>query len=69
MCVPGRASSRGLVLVAGLMEKVVFGVSFGYLVITHIYRQVYDYGGYTLDITVSVNSIIAQRHVRSVFAQ
>ena len=51
------------------MEKVVFGVSFGYLVITHIYRQVYDYGGYTLDITVSVNSIIAQRHVRSVFAQ
>ena len=29
----------------------MFTVSFGYLCITHIYRQVYDYGGYTLDIT------------------
>lgn len=35
----------------GVMEKVVFVVAMGYLCVTHIYRMVYDYGGYTLDIT------------------
>ncbi|ELU07319.1 hypothetical protein CAPTEDRAFT_24585, partial [Capitella teleta] len=35
----------------GIMEKAVFVVSMGYLAVMHIYRQVYDYGGYTLDIT------------------
>lgn len=35
----------------GIMEKVVFLVAMGYLCVTHIYRMVYDYGGYTLDIT------------------
>ena len=35
----------------GIMEKGVFVVSMGYLAIMHIYRQIYDYGGYTLDIT------------------
>lgn len=35
----------------GIMEKGVFVVAMGYLCVTHIYRMVYDYGGYTLDIT------------------
>lgn len=35
----------------GLMEKAVLVVSVGYLCICHFYRTVYDYGGYTLDIT------------------
>ncbi|KAH9496189.1 Lysophospholipid acyltransferase 2 [Bulinus truncatus] len=30
---------------------LVFVFSMGYLSVCHIYRQVYDYGGYTLDIT------------------
>lgn len=30
---------------------VCFGVSLGYLSVLHVYRQIYDYGGYTLDIT------------------
>ena len=40
-----------LALKPGLMEKAVFVVSMGYLAVMHIYRQIYDYGGYTLDIT------------------
>lgn len=35
----------------GLMEKVVFVIAMGYLCVTHIYRMIYDYGGYTLDVT------------------
>lgn len=35
----------------GLMEKVVFIFAMGYLSVTHIYRMIYDYGGYTLDVT------------------
>lgn len=33
------------------MPKVTFAVALGYLAVLHIYRQTYDYGGYTLDIT------------------
>jgi len=39
----------------GVMEKAVFAWAMGYLCCGHIYRLVYDYGGYTLDITGSVN--------------
>ena len=35
----------------GVMEKVVLLVAMSYLAMCHIYRVVYDYGGYTLDIT------------------
>ncbi|XP_064597349.1 lysophospholipid acyltransferase 6-like [Liolophura sinensis] len=34
-----------------ISHKVVFVVVLGYLSVAHIYRQIYDYGGYTLDIT------------------
>jgi len=43
------------VLRPGVMEKAVFAWAMGYLCCGHIYRLVYDYGGYTLDITGSVN--------------
>ncbi|XP_064652034.1 lysophospholipid acyltransferase 1-like isoform X2 [Lineus longissimus] len=33
------------------MHIVTFIAAMSYLAITHIYRQIYDYGGYTLDIT------------------
>ncbi|XP_046574598.1 lysophospholipid acyltransferase 2-like [Haliotis rubra] len=33
------------------MHKAVFGFAMLYLSVTHIFRQIYDYGGYTLDIT------------------
>nr|KAI8732524.1 membrane-bound O-acyltransferase domain-containing protein 2 [Biomphalaria glabrata] len=32
-------------------HALVFVFSMGYLSVCHIYRQIYDYGGYTLDIT------------------
>lgn len=35
----------------GIMEKAVFMAAMAYLCICHIYRTIYDYGGYTLDIT------------------
>lgn len=35
----------------GSMEILVFILSMGYVSVCHIYRQIYDYGGYTLDIT------------------
>lgn len=35
----------------GIMEKAVFVFAMVYLCVCHIYRLVYDYGGYTLDIT------------------
>ncbi|ESO06250.1 hypothetical protein HELRODRAFT_120427, partial [Helobdella robusta] len=35
----------------GPMEKIVLGSAVSYLCITHIYRMIYDYGGFTLDIT------------------
>lgn len=35
----------------GLMEKAVLIAAIAYLSICHFYRSVYDYGGYTLDIT------------------
>ena len=35
----------------GIMEKAVLLVAMVYLAMCHIYRVVYDYGGYTLDIT------------------
>lgn len=35
----------------GLMEKAVLFAALAYLCICHFYRTVYDYGGYTLDIT------------------
>jgi len=38
----------------GIMEKAVFVWAMGYLCFGHIYRMYYDYGGYTLDITGSV---------------
>lgn len=38
-------------LVPSHVHMVCFIVSLGYLAVMHIYRQVYDYGGYTLDIT------------------
>jgi len=38
----------------GIMEKAVFAWAMGYLCFGHIYRLYYDYGGYTLDITGSV---------------
>ena len=30
---------------------ICFVVSMGYLAVMHLYRLIYDYGGYTLDIT------------------
>ena len=33
------------------MPKITFVITLGYLAVAHIYRQIYDYGGYTLDIT------------------
>ncbi|CAD5112577.1 DgyrCDS1789 [Dimorphilus gyrociliatus] len=36
---------------AGSMEILVFLLSMGHVSVCHIYRQLYDYGGYTLDIT------------------
>jgi lysophospholipid acyltransferase 1/2 len=35
----------------GVMEKVVLIVAMAYLCVCHTYRMIYDYGGYTLDIT------------------
>lgn len=35
----------------GIMEKVVLVAAIAYLCICHSYRTIYDYGGYTLDIT------------------
>ena len=32
-------------------QLVVFVISMGYLAVGHIYRLVYDYGGYTIDIS------------------
>ncbi|KAJ8321692.1 hypothetical protein KUTeg_000163 [Tegillarca granosa] len=34
-----------------LIHKIVFVISMGYVCTLHIYRQYYDYGGYTLDVT------------------
>ena len=39
------------VLRPGVMEKTVFVAAMVYLSVCHIYRVLYDYGGYTLDIT------------------
>lgn len=30
---------------------MVFVVGLGYVCVCHIYRQYYDYGGYTMDVT------------------
>ncbi|KAK2175332.1 hypothetical protein NP493_738g00018 [Ridgeia piscesae] len=35
----------------GKMQLLVFVASLGYLCVGHVYRLIYDYGGYTLDIT------------------
>jgi len=35
----------------GIMEIAVLIVAMAYLCICHSYRMIYDYGGYTLDIT------------------
>ena len=35
----------------GLMEKVVLVTAMAYLCVGHAYRLIYDYGGYTLDVT------------------
>ncbi|CAI9739902.1 Hypothetical predicted protein [Octopus vulgaris] len=40
-----------LVAPAMLAHKIVFVFAMGYLSCMHIYRQYYDYGGYTMDIT------------------
>ena len=34
-----------------IAHKLVFLFAMGYLSCMHIYRQYYDYGGYTMDIT------------------
>jgi len=46
------------VLRPGVMEKAVFVWAMGYLCFGHIYRLYYDYGGYTLDITGSVDCCV-----------
>jgi lysophospholipid acyltransferase 1/2 len=35
----------------GIMEKAVLVTAMAWLCICHAYRLIYDYGGYTLDIT------------------
>lgn len=42
------------VLYPGVMEKSVLFFAMAYLCVCHLNRMMYDYGGYTLDITGSV---------------
>jgi len=35
----------------GVMEVTILMVAMAYLCVCHSYRMVYDFGGYTLDIT------------------
>jgi len=39
------------ILEPGIMEVAVLIMAMAYLCICHSYRMIYDYGGYTLDIT------------------
>lgn len=41
------------------MEKVVLVTAMAYLCVGHAYRLIYDYGGYTLDVTGYVIKILS----------